>query len=483
MGCYKTLKIVLVFHRFYEKKKYIKDRYSLSLNCFERIINFFKKKNFVFVRLKELNKTKKKNVVCLTFDDGDSSQYGAFQIMKKYGVNGTFFIITNTFGQKNYLTVSQIKELRDYGMEVGSHTASHKDLTMLKEEELIKELQESKNKLESILHTKIVSISLPGGKYNQNVIKNCSKYGYKFIRTSDIGFVDDSKAVYPAIPIQDNFLFKNPNILTSRKIISFLGYLKEVNSISNRRNELKPSIKGIFHIHSDYSHDGKLSLENLKNFCLKNDIKFVFLTEHAEDMNKRSWEEYKKECEKFSSRNLVLIPGLEISCKESHILLIDPKKYYFSRSVKKVISYCKRNKILFVFAHVSPEFYEPPSLSIVEVWNKKYHGTVPPVNNLIWLKKMIRKNKFFYSLGGNDAHKIKDLKSAIFLGLESGVNYKNVKDLKKNIINNLKMGKFFSYNKFVSLHPDCFVSGKLSVLFINEIINWMKNLGRRVLKI
>jgi len=131
----------------------------------------------------------------LTFDDSHLSQYEAFEIMKKYGVKGTFFIITNALDSKDSLSISQIKEMFNSGMEIGSHTASHKNLTNMDKKELAKELCLSKKRLESMLNIKIESISIPAGKYNQNVIKSCLKFGYKFVRTSDIALVEDEKTV------------------------------------------------------------------------------------------------------------------------------------------------------------------------------------------------------------------------------------------------------------------------------------------------
>jgi len=181
-----------MYHRFHKGGKYGKDKYSIDFGTFERTIKFFKKKGFKFVRLKDLWKSRD-NVVCLTFDDGHLSQYEAFEMMRKHHIKGTFFIITNALGSKDSLSISQIKEMLNSGMEIGCHTASHKDLTNMDKDELAKELRLSKKRLESVLNTKLESISIPGGEYNQNVIENCLKFGYKFVRTSDIALVEDEK--------------------------------------------------------------------------------------------------------------------------------------------------------------------------------------------------------------------------------------------------------------------------------------------------
>lgn len=469
-----------MYHRFHRRKKYNKDKYSVDLRSFEKTIKYFKRKGFEFVRLKDLWKSKN-NAVCLTFDDSHFSQYEAFKIMKKDGVKGTFFVITSVLNSKDSLSIAQIKEMLSSGMEIGSHTTSHKDLTDMNENELAKELYLSKKRLESMLNIKIESISIPGGEYNQNVIKSCLKFGYKFIRTSDIGFVEDEKIVYPALPIRDNFLFKIPEFFTSGKVIGFMSYLKGISKVSEKKDIPKSYLKGIFHVHSNYSRDSKLSLEDIRDFCLSKNLNFAILSEHAEDMNKKSWKEYKEKCDRLSDKKFVLIPGLEIPCKEDHIILVNPKNYFFSNSVEKVIDYCKKNKIFCIVAHVSFKSSKPRDVDLVEIWNKKYHGFAPLVNNLIWFRKVMRNCIFSYAIGGNDIHKISDLKSAISLGLTDKINYKNVESFKKDVVKALKEGRFCSYNNEFVLYPEGMVNGKALHLYVNEMLGSAKDIGRKLI--
>src|SRR6266699_3827043 len=67
-------------------------------------------------------------VVSLTFDDGTASQFAAAQVMHRYGVSGTFFIITGAAGAPNYMSLPELHRLAAYGDEIGAHTVSHLDL-------------------------------------------------------------------------------------------------------------------------------------------------------------------------------------------------------------------------------------------------------------------------------------------------------------------------------------------------------------------
>lgn len=74
----------------------------------------------------------KRKMLCFTFDDGpDMSLKTSGQIVDtlyKYDSSATFFLLGNRLGEKQ---INFCKESVDKGMEYGSHTQSHKNLTKL----------------------------------------------------------------------------------------------------------------------------------------------------------------------------------------------------------------------------------------------------------------------------------------------------------------------------------------------------------------
>jgi peptidoglycan/xylan/chitin deacetylase (PgdA/CDA1 family) len=72
-----------------------------------------------------------RTVVSLTFDDGDADQLAAAQILHRYRLAGTFYIITGATGTPGYLTRADLRQLAAAGNEIGSHTVSHLRLTAL----------------------------------------------------------------------------------------------------------------------------------------------------------------------------------------------------------------------------------------------------------------------------------------------------------------------------------------------------------------
>lgn len=76
--------------------------------------------------------------IILAFDDGRKDQYtNAFRILKKYGLVGSIYVTTgfvdgdmpleNVFlsSKEGAMTIDEIKECNDYGIEIGSHSDTH----------------------------------------------------------------------------------------------------------------------------------------------------------------------------------------------------------------------------------------------------------------------------------------------------------------------------------------------------------------------
>ena len=79
----------------------------------------------------------------------------------------------------------QILEMQDYGIEFGSHTLSHADLTKVSFEEAKKELVESKKILEEKLGGEVKSFAYPYGNCNDELKKLAHEAGYKLVYATD----------------------------------------------------------------------------------------------------------------------------------------------------------------------------------------------------------------------------------------------------------------------------------------------------------
>ncbi len=118
--------------------------------------------------------------VVLTFDDGYIDFYAnAYPILKKYGFHAISFISTGLIGRSAYMSWDNIKELQKSRLvSFEAHTISHAYLPKLSYQQIIKELQESKNTLQSQTGIPVNFVAYPYGALNEAVIQAAQSAGY-----------------------------------------------------------------------------------------------------------------------------------------------------------------------------------------------------------------------------------------------------------------------------------------------------------------
>lgn len=171
---------------------------TISADEFEDQLKFFRDNGYTPVSFKRFddmlkNRAVPEKLVILTFDDGYDDNYTyAYELMKKYNVTGTFFIITNKIGKREYMNEDQIVELAKSGNEIGSHSVSHPSLDKYKGDFLNNELSKSKETLEKIISNEVISFCYPAGKYNEETLKAVKDAGYQYAVTtrSSNGIID-----------------------------------------------------------------------------------------------------------------------------------------------------------------------------------------------------------------------------------------------------------------------------------------------------
>lgn len=127
----------------------------------------------------------KKKPIVLTFDDGYEDAYtAAFPVLKKYEFSGTFFIIEDYVSRENHLNNEQIAEMKTAGMEFGSHTLSHPDLTKITLDEARRQIFDSKGDWSVFCY--------PAGKYNEVIINLVNEAGYLAAVTTKIGIARET---------------------------------------------------------------------------------------------------------------------------------------------------------------------------------------------------------------------------------------------------------------------------------------------------
>src|SRR4051812_27521780 len=122
-----------------------------------------------------------------TFDDGGISFHDHIAgELEKRGWRGFFFIATNWIGRPGFLDVSRIRDLRQRGHIIGTHSCSHPErLSYCPFDEILGEWSRSVAVLSDILGEQVNAGSVPGGYYARNVAKAAAHAGIRTLFTSE----------------------------------------------------------------------------------------------------------------------------------------------------------------------------------------------------------------------------------------------------------------------------------------------------------
>lgn len=149
---------------------------------FEKQMAYLVKKNYKTISAQEYanilktGKNPTQKTAMLTFDDGALNQYTTgYPILKKYGLTGVFYIIS----QRSGINQAQTKEMSDNGMDIGSHSAHHPDLTKVSDpSQLSAEIISSKSALQNATGKAVTSFCYPGCGYNGQTLSYVASAGY-----------------------------------------------------------------------------------------------------------------------------------------------------------------------------------------------------------------------------------------------------------------------------------------------------------------
>ena len=206
--------LIFCYHRLVDKIRY--PGTEITPAAFEAEMKQLKDAGITVISMQDLLAWKRgdKNIpprcAVISFDDGWKSQYEVgWPIMKKFGYPFTMFIYTEgvrggSLGGGEAITWEQLADMRDNGVDIQAHTATHQDLreghnimlaapggkrTRTKltgppyEEWLQKEVVGCKQLLEQRLGIKVNCFAVPFGSYNEHVKEVARNTGYEAMFT------------------------------------------------------------------------------------------------------------------------------------------------------------------------------------------------------------------------------------------------------------------------------------------------------------
>ena len=183
------------------------DKLVVTPEVFQRQMRFLKEQRYNVVPLEALAvliKEKRKipaRTIAITIDDGHRDNYEQiYPVLKKYNLPATMFVIVNEIGriQNDKLSWGQIKEMRDSGLiSFGSHTLGPEPLVNIKSEEEVKrQIFESKKILEEKLGKEVKIFSYPEGLFNAKIKKMVIGAGYLAAVSTSPGINSSSDDIF-----------------------------------------------------------------------------------------------------------------------------------------------------------------------------------------------------------------------------------------------------------------------------------------------
>lgn len=129
--------------------------------------------------------------IAVTFDDGraDFSEF-AIPALTKHEVASTMYVVTERIGQtSSWLTMpsqadepmmswDDVRTASKAGVEIGSHSATHRELDVISTHDLHDEIAASRSRLSDELGGPVRSFAYPHGYHSVNVVKAAREAGY-----------------------------------------------------------------------------------------------------------------------------------------------------------------------------------------------------------------------------------------------------------------------------------------------------------------
>ena len=177
---------------------------TLALSQFQQHLEAIRRHDYRTVTVAELLQAGRdlpSRCVALAFDDGLLDNYThVFPLLLQYGMRATFYVVPGYDRVTRWVApqtgrwsdlpapgftipfasmgTDQRRELARHGMEIGSHSLTHRMLTRVPRDELIREVRDSKEVIEQELGTSVKTFCYPRGRFKPVVVRAVRNAGY-----------------------------------------------------------------------------------------------------------------------------------------------------------------------------------------------------------------------------------------------------------------------------------------------------------------
>jgi len=189
---------ILMYHRVAPEGKEATARWRLHPEAFEEQLSYLREAGYTSIDFEQWRVASDRrypipsNSVMITFDDGYADFLDHAQpLLAKYDFQAMVFVVTDLVGGSNrwderfgeeleLMDWSQLRALRDSGLQIGSHSSGHRPLVSLSASELAADLCRSRVRFHENLGFPVRSVCYPYGLHDASVRSIAAGCGFHY---------------------------------------------------------------------------------------------------------------------------------------------------------------------------------------------------------------------------------------------------------------------------------------------------------------
>jgi peptidoglycan/xylan/chitin deacetylase (PgdA/CDA1 family) len=193
---------ILMYHRVHAAPPPSQRALTVHPGDFARQMRWLKQRGYRTITQRELydalflGKRLGPKPILITFDDGYSDVFHkALPVLKRLDMRATAYVISGRTLKSDtvFLTWHLLRALERDGVEIGSHTITHPDLTSLSDGEALRELVQSRRAFERRLGHPVPWLAYPFGRYDSRIERLARRAGYVLAVTTEYGVVQSAR--------------------------------------------------------------------------------------------------------------------------------------------------------------------------------------------------------------------------------------------------------------------------------------------------
>lgn len=208
-------------------------------------------------------------------------------------------------------------------------------------------------------------------------------------------------------------------------------------------------IRGVIHVHTELSFDGKLAAARIADSARCRGLAFAAIADHAESLDDQALCKLVEDCHANSNSDFVLIPGLEHRYRRGvHILALGQTQPVRATSTVGMLRSLAEEGCVLVAAHCSTPQDLPRELlevlTAVEIWNVTRDTRLLPTSRYLPVyQRWSRDYPNLYAIGGLDMHKGNEWGCEVVLDQPCDASAESV-------LGSLRAGRFSTRSRFLS---------------------------------